>query len=114
MLQLVPSAAVVRFLQVPLYFGSELKCLRAAGVPLELDREAIRLYFQFRHIPEPFSAYRAIRKLAPGSWMRYYVLMLSRPTALERYFDLNYPSCLPWPLRSFHPLGMPAANSASL
>jgi asparagine synthase (glutamine-hydrolysing) len=54
-----------------LYFGSELKCLRAAGVPLELDREAIRLYFQFRYIPEPFSAYRAIRKLAPGSWMRY-------------------------------------------
>ncbi len=28
-----------------LYFGSELKCLRAAGVPLEIDREALRLYF---------------------------------------------------------------------
>ena len=28
-----------------LYFGSELKCLRAAGVPLEADREALRLYF---------------------------------------------------------------------
>ena len=54
-----------------LYFGSELKCLRAAGVPLELDREALRLYFQFWYIPEPFSPYRTVRKLAPGSWMRY-------------------------------------------
>jgi asparagine synthase (glutamine-hydrolysing) len=54
-----------------LYFGSELKCLRAAGVPLDLDREALRLYFQFWYIPDPFSPYRMVRKLAPGSWMRY-------------------------------------------
>jgi asparagine synthase (glutamine-hydrolysing) len=54
-----------------LYFGSELKCLRAAGVPLDLDREALRLYFQFWYIPDPFTPYRTVRKLAPGSWMRY-------------------------------------------
>ena len=54
-----------------LYFGSELKCLRAAGVPLEPDREALQLYFQFWYIPDPFSAYRAVRKLPAGSWMRY-------------------------------------------
>jgi asparagine synthase (glutamine-hydrolysing) len=52
------------------YFGSELKCLRAAGVPLELDPEAIRLYTQFSYIPDPWTPYRAIRKLSPGSWMR--------------------------------------------
>ena len=28
-----------------LYFGSELKCLRVPGVPLELDEYALRLYF---------------------------------------------------------------------
>jgi len=28
-----------------LWFGSELKCLRAAGIPEDLDREALRLYF---------------------------------------------------------------------
>lgn len=54
-----------------LYFGSELKCLRAADVPLELDREALRLYFQFWYIPDPFSPYREVRKLGAGSWMRY-------------------------------------------
>lgn len=54
-----------------LYFGSEMKCLRVAGVPLELDEEAIRLYLQFSYIPDPRSPVRAIRKLAPGSWLVY-------------------------------------------
>ena len=48
------------------YFGSELKCLRVAGVPLELDEEALRQYFQFSYIPDPLSPFRAIRKLSPG------------------------------------------------
>jgi len=51
------------------YFGSELKCLRAAGVPLDVDQDALRLYFQFAFIPDPWSPYRAIRKLPPGGWM---------------------------------------------
>jgi asparagine synthase (glutamine-hydrolysing) len=54
-----------------IYFGSELKCLRAAGVPLEEDREALRLYFQFGYIPDPFSAFLAVRKLKPGCWLEY-------------------------------------------
>jgi asparagine synthase (glutamine-hydrolysing) len=54
-----------------LYFASELKCLRVAGVPLEEDREGLRLYFQFGYIPDPFTAFRAVRKLMPGSWLEY-------------------------------------------
>ncbi len=54
-----------------LYFASELKCLRAAGVPLEEDRDALRLYFQFGYIPDPLSAFRGVRKLKPGCWMEY-------------------------------------------
>ncbi len=52
-----------------LYFGSELKCLRAAGVPLDLDADALRLYFQFGNIPDPYSIYQSVKKLAPGSWL---------------------------------------------
>jgi asparagine synthase (glutamine-hydrolysing) len=52
-----------------LYFGSELKCLRAAGVPLDIDPEALRLYFQFNQIPDPYSIFRAVRKLEPGCWL---------------------------------------------
>jgi asparagine synthase (glutamine-hydrolysing) len=55
-----------------LFFGSELKCLRAAGVPLDVDRDALRLYFQFSYIPDPWSPFRAIRKLPPGGWLRYH------------------------------------------
>src|SRR3984957_10229194 len=54
-----------------IYFGSELKCLRAAGVPLEHDREALQLYFLLGYIPDPWTPYTAIRKLAPGGWLRW-------------------------------------------
>jgi asparagine synthase (glutamine-hydrolysing) len=54
-----------------LFFGSELKCLRTAGVPLHLDEEALRLYFQFAYIPDPRSPFREIRKLPPGGWLLY-------------------------------------------
>ncbi len=51
------------------FFGSELKCLRVAGVPLELDNDALRLYFQFGYIADPYSPFRSIHKLMPGCWM---------------------------------------------
>jgi len=54
-----------------IYFGSEISCLRQAGVPLEPDRDALRLYFEFNYIPDPMTAYRAIRRLPAGSWMTY-------------------------------------------
>jgi asparagine synthase (glutamine-hydrolysing) len=54
-----------------IYFGSELSCLRQAGVPLETDPEALRLYFQFNYIPDPLTAYRAIRRVPAGGWLTY-------------------------------------------
>lgn len=69
-----------RFGKKPLYyaitqdglvFGSELKCLIAAGVPLDLDHEALRLYFQFSYIPDPWSPFLAVKKLPPGTWLTY-------------------------------------------
>lgn len=69
-----------RFGKKPLYyavlpdgivFGSELKCLRAAGIPEDIDEDAIRLYFQLGYIPDPYSAYRSVKKLPPGSWLIY-------------------------------------------
>jgi asparagine synthase (glutamine-hydrolysing) len=54
-----------------LIFGSELKCLRAAGLPLDLDEEALKLYFQFAYIPEPWTPFAAARKLEPGTWLSY-------------------------------------------
>ena len=76
------------------YFGSELKCLRAAGVPLELDEEAIRLYCQFSYIPEPRSCFRAIHKLPAGSWM---VCHADGRIEQGRYWTLPVPPAEPSP-----------------
>jgi asparagine synthase (glutamine-hydrolysing) len=54
-----------------LYFASEMKSLVTAGVPRELDEEALRLYFHFTYIPDPYSCFQAVRKLEPGGWLTY-------------------------------------------
>ena len=77
------------------YFASELKCLRAAGVPLEIDQEALKLYLQFGYIPDPWSAFQGVKKLPPGFWMtvdlngreetgRYWQLPAPRETTTDR------------------------------
>lgn len=53
-----------------LFFASELKCLRLPEVPLEIDNDALRLYFLLGYVPDPYTPYRAIRKLLPGCWLR--------------------------------------------
>lgn len=87
-----------RFGKKPLYyaelpdgfwFGSELKCLRAAGVPLTVDPEALRLYFQFTFIPDPRSPYKEVRKLSPGGWLKYRV---DGRFEQGRYWTLPHPT----------------------
>jgi len=54
-----------------LFFGSEIKCLHAAGIDLPTDPEALKLYFLLGYIPDPYSAYQTVRKLEPGCWLLY-------------------------------------------
>jgi asparagine synthase (glutamine-hydrolysing) len=75
-----------------LFFGSELKCLRAAGVPLDLDRDALRLYFQFAYIPDPYSPFAAIRKLPPGCWLSY---TADGALQQDRYWRPAVPAAIP-------------------
>jgi asparagine synthase (glutamine-hydrolysing) len=74
------------------FFGSELKCLRIAGVPLEQDDAAIRLYLQFGYIPDPYSAYQGVKKLPAAS-----TLMVSSQGGRDRlkirpYWSVPVPS----------------------
>lgn len=49
-------------------FGSELKALAAhPAFSGEIDRDALTLYMRFAYVPEPFSIYRNIYKLPPGT-----------------------------------------------
>jgi asparagine synthase (glutamine-hydrolysing) len=52
-----------------LYFGSELKCMRVAGLPLDRDAHALRLYLQFGYIPDPWTPFQQVRKLPAGGWL---------------------------------------------
>lgn len=66
-----------RFGEKPLYYGwsnstflfaSELKALRAhPDFVGEVDRDAVALFLRHNYIPCPFSIYRGIHKLPPGS-----------------------------------------------
>ena len=80
-----------------IFFASELSCLRTAGVPLDIDREALRLYFQFNYIPDPFTAFQAIRKLPPAGWMTW-----EKGTVRHgRYWELPVPAAMPAPGASY-------------
>ena len=51
-----------------LLFGSELKALRAhPGWTPGIDRDALVAYFRHAYVPAPFSIYRGIGKLMPGT-----------------------------------------------
>ncbi len=50
-----------------LFFGSELKALRAhPGFSAEIDRDALALYARHTYVPAPLTIYRGISKLEPG------------------------------------------------
>jgi asparagine synthase (glutamine-hydrolysing) len=69
-----------RFGEKPLYYGavggaflfaSELKAfLRHPAFAAEIDRDALVRYLQFSCIPAPYSIYRGIHKLLPGTILR--------------------------------------------
>jgi len=49
-------------------FGSELKALRVnPAFSPEIDRDALALFFRYQYIPQPYSIYKGIQKLRPGS-----------------------------------------------
>ncbi len=53
-------------------FGSEFSSLLLnPDVSRDIDTAAIDYYLSFMCIPGPLSAYRAIRKLEPGHWLRW-------------------------------------------
>ena len=55
-----------------LIFGSEFQALlQHPSVDREVDYEAIHQYLTFSCVPAPLTAFRQIRKLEPGHWLRW-------------------------------------------
>jgi len=55
-----------------LIFGSEFTAvLKHPSVSREVDNEAIDSYFSYLCVPAPQTAFKAIRKLEPGHWLKW-------------------------------------------
>jgi asparagine synthase (glutamine-hydrolysing) len=53
-----------------LYFASEIKAIMAAtGEMPDVDPASLNLFFRYRYTPAPFTLYRGVRKLAPGTML---------------------------------------------
>jgi len=69
-----------------LWFGSELKALRAfKHWPPQLDRSAMVDYFRYGYIAEPRSIYQNVFKLSPGHWLE---LGPEGETKIEPYWSV--------------------------
>lgn len=51
-------------------FASELRALIDLGIPREQDPVSLRQFFTHQFIPNPWTVFRAVRKLEPGHWMK--------------------------------------------
>lgn len=67
-------------------FGSEMKALRAFKTPKELNYDSIRNYFQLSYIPQPFTCFKGVHKLEPGS----YAVIKNKEIAIATYYTINY------------------------
>lgn len=57
-----------RISQGSLYFGSEIRAVRAAGMEsLELDPVSLNLFLRYRYTASPYTIVKGVRKLAPGT-----------------------------------------------
>lgn len=74
-------------------FGSELKALRVhPSWQGEVDRDVLALFFRHNYVPAPYSIYKGIRKLLPGTW-----LALTQEDVQRR--ELPNPECY-WSVRA--------------
>ena len=74
------------------FFASELKSLMAYGLPKELNRKALSLYFELTYIPPPFTIFENIHKLRPGHFLE----IRKGSISLSSYYQLPYPAENPY------------------
>ena len=51
-------------------FASEIKSILAAGIPREMEPEALYHFLTYNYVPPPFTMFKGIRHLMPGEAMR--------------------------------------------
>lgn len=72
-----------------LIFGSELKALAAhPQFRRRTDRDALALYFRYSYVPAPWSIYEGVRKVPPGTVLRFGSEAVAEPEVIT-YFSLK-------------------------
>jgi len=71
-----------------LLFASEIKAILCdPEVPREIDQEALHLYLTLNYIPAPWTIFKGIRKLLPGT----YLLFEKNDISTKIYWDIPTP-----------------------
>tara|TARA_B100001057_G_scaffold371059_1_gene375073 strand:- start:180 stop:2090 length:1911 start_codon:yes stop_codon:yes gene_type:complete len=53
------------------YFSSQIRCFKSLGINLDIDVKALQLYLNLNYIPSPYSIFKNVKKLSPGSILKY-------------------------------------------
>ena len=71
-------------------FGSELKSLAAHPAFLkELDEDALSLFLRYAYVPTPWTIYRGIKKLQPGTYAKVSVDNRKKKLHVREYWKLK-------------------------
>ena len=82
-----------------IWFASELKALRAAGMlGRRLRPEAIDQFLSLRYVAEPHSVFAGVEKLPPAHWLH----LREGSMVLQRYWRLSFTEAAPQPLEVLH------------
>jgi asparagine synthase (glutamine-hydrolysing) len=65
-------------------FASEMKALLHFNIKKELDEASLLTYFQLNYIPSPWSVFKNVRKLLPGTYLEFSVK--NKKISEEKYF----------------------------
>ncbi len=69
-----------------LVFASEMKTMIALGIPKNIDKVSLSLYFQLSYIPAPYTIFSDVKKLLPGSYITIEKGLLKE----EKYYTIPY------------------------
>jgi asparagine synthase (glutamine-hydrolysing) len=73
-----------------LLFGSELKALRIhPNFQNEIDKSVLPAYFRHGYIPAPWSIWKGIRKLQPGTWISFSIKNINELPKPTTYWSLT-------------------------
>ncbi len=54
-----------------LVFASEMKALLEYKIPKVIDNTTLFQFFQLNYVPSPWTIFKGVEKMEPGSWMRF-------------------------------------------